>query len=145
MMDRIYFGSVSILILALISGCETKIHPTLQEASPVYIVDGWINNKKGPQLIILTQSQSYFDNTLPPGVSGAVVRRTGISTSSAEPARFALARAARSASVVLARLAHFSRAGVIFAALRANALFSFFESSSCSSSTAAAAIAEAGG
>ena len=77
----------------------------------------------------------------PPPGAGAVVRRTGISTSSAAPLRFALARAASRAIVVLARLAHFSRAGVTFAMLRANPLFSFFDSSSCSSSGRAVAFA----
>ena len=82
----------------------------------------------------------------PPPGAGAVVRRTGISTSSAAPSRFALARAASSAIVVFARFAHFSRAGVTFAALRANALFmpSWRASSSCSSSTAAAFATTAG-
>ena len=77
----------------------------------------------------------------PPPGAGAVVRRTGISTSSAAPLRFALARAASRAIVVFARLAHFSRAGVTFAMLRAKPLFSFFDSSSCSSSGATVAFA----
>ena len=60
-------------ILVLISSCEDKITPTLENATPVYVVDAWLNNKQGTQTIFLSKSQPYFENTLPPGVSGAVI------------------------------------------------------------------------
>ncbi len=66
----IFLGWIAILFLS----CENKINPTLETANPVYVVDAWLNNKPGPQVIVLTKSQSYFDNTLPPGVSGALVQ-----------------------------------------------------------------------
>jgi len=54
--------------------CEDKISPTLQSAEPILVVDGWLNNKKSEdQLIILTMTQPYFEGVLPPGVSGATV------------------------------------------------------------------------
>lgn len=53
--------------------CETVINPTLQNASPVLVVDAWINDKLEKQTVLLTQTQSYFDSSQPTGVSGAVV------------------------------------------------------------------------
>lgn len=66
---------IVILISAVaLLACETVIDPTLQPATPVLVVDAWITNKQEPQVIKLMKTQSYFDNTLPPGVSGATVR-----------------------------------------------------------------------
>ena len=53
--------------------CEDQINPTLEEAPPIVVVDAWINNLDEPQTIRLTNSQSYFDNTTPPAISGATV------------------------------------------------------------------------
>lgn len=58
---------------ALFSSCEETINPDLEDAAPVMVVDAWLNNKDEDQLIILTKSQPYFEETLPPGVSGATV------------------------------------------------------------------------
>lgn len=58
--------------LALIA-CEDKISPTLESAAPVMVVDAWINNNPEVQVITLTQTQPYFENVVPPGLSGAVV------------------------------------------------------------------------
>ena len=56
--------------------CETKINPTLQSADPILVVDAWITNKAEAQTILLSKTQSYFDNTLPPAASGASVTIT---------------------------------------------------------------------
>lgn len=61
--------------LALIS-CEDNISPTLESADPVLVVDAWLNDKPEPQVISLTQTQPYFENVVPPGLSGAVVTVT---------------------------------------------------------------------
>lgn len=61
--------------LALV-GCEDQIYPTLEPAAPVLVVDAWLDNRPVTQTIVLTQSQPYFENLLPPGVSGAVVTVT---------------------------------------------------------------------
>lgn len=53
--------------------CEKVIDPTLQSASPVLVVDAWINNKPEKQVVLLTQTQPYFDDAQPTGVSGAVI------------------------------------------------------------------------
>lgn len=71
------FSSIKIAIvfssvIALVS-CEDVVYPTLEKADPVYVVDAWITNRSEPQVIRLTRSQPYFEDVLPPGVSGAVV------------------------------------------------------------------------
>ncbi len=62
----------SICLFSLLS-CETKINPVLENADALLVVDAWVNNKPGNQVITLTKTQSYFDNSLPPAVSGASV------------------------------------------------------------------------
>ncbi len=59
--------------LVILASCDTVIHPTLQSANAVYIVDAFITNKIDAQVVKLMYSQPYFDATLPPGVSGATV------------------------------------------------------------------------
>jgi hypothetical protein len=61
------------LIGLAVAACETVINPELNSAEPLLVVDAWVNNKPGAQTIILSLSQSYFDNTLPPPVSNATV------------------------------------------------------------------------
>ncbi|MBX2966927.1 MAG: DUF4249 domain-containing protein [Cyclobacteriaceae bacterium] len=60
-------------VLVILFSCETEINPTLQYAEPVLVVDAWINNKPEPQVIKLTKTQPYFNQSLPPGVTGAQV------------------------------------------------------------------------
>lgn len=64
--------NLAVFTLLMVS-CEDIISPTLEQASPVFSVDAWLTNKPGTQVIILSKSQAYFDNTIPPGVSGATV------------------------------------------------------------------------
>ncbi|MFM7486535.1 MAG: DUF4249 domain-containing protein [Cytophagales bacterium] len=65
--------SLAILLTLVFAACETIINPELKNAEPLLVVDAWITNKPGAQTIILSQSQAYFDNTLPPPVSNAIV------------------------------------------------------------------------
>ncbi len=64
---------VLVAIAFVFSSCETVIDPNLQKADPVLVVEAWLNNKPGDQVINLMKTQPYFDNTTPPGVSGATV------------------------------------------------------------------------
>jgi len=65
---------LSLFLGALVlGGCEETIHPTLQSANPVLVVDAFITNKLQTQIVSLTYSQPYFQEQLPPGVSGATV------------------------------------------------------------------------
>lgn len=63
-------------IAAVFTSCEDKINPKLEHADPVLVVDAWINNKPEDQVVILTKTQPYFDNTTPPGLAGATVTIT---------------------------------------------------------------------
>ncbi len=78
---KIHNYKITSLLVTLIGGltflaCEDKINPTLERAAPVLVVDAWINNLPQAQTIVLTQSQPYFDNVLPVGVSGATISVT---------------------------------------------------------------------
>lgn len=69
---------VYILVLAslILYSCEDVINPRLESAEPVLVVDAWINNLVDSQKVILTRTQPYFQNTIPPAVSGATVTIT---------------------------------------------------------------------
>lgn len=64
---------VLIITAVIYWSCETVIFPDLNPATSVLVVDAWITNKPEPQTIRLTKTQPYFENALPPGVSGAQV------------------------------------------------------------------------
>jgi len=71
------FNSIVFFILfstLLFYSCDEVINPDLEEASPVLVIDAWLNNAPGTQQIFITRSQPYFESVLPPGVSGATVR-----------------------------------------------------------------------
>ena len=71
---RLSKNILCVLVLSMVFySCEDVINPELEEAQPVLVIDAWINNVPGAQQIRLMRSQPYFENTLPPGVSGAVV------------------------------------------------------------------------
>ncbi|HRG78207.1 MAG TPA: DUF4249 domain-containing protein [Cyclobacteriaceae bacterium] len=70
------FNSIVFVILfstLLFYSCDEVINPELEEASPVLVIDAWLNNAPGTQQIFITRSQPYFESVLPPGVSGATV------------------------------------------------------------------------
>jgi hypothetical protein len=59
---------------AVLSACETIIEPDLEDAAPVLVVDAWLTNESKTQQIVLAQTQPYFENQVPAGVTGATVR-----------------------------------------------------------------------
>ena len=67
---------IVLLIVALLTSCETVVGVDLNEAKPKLVVDASINWVKGSagneQLIKLTTTTGYFSETIP-NVSGAVV------------------------------------------------------------------------
>jgi hypothetical protein len=69
---------VALVVLAIIlfSACDTVIHPDLESAPPVLVVEAWLNDKSEKQIIQLTQTQPYFDTSKPIGISGATVTVT---------------------------------------------------------------------
>jgi hypothetical protein len=60
-------------VMTMLISCEKTINPDLASAPPVLVVEAWINNKPQKQVVQLTMSQPYFDETMPPGVPGATV------------------------------------------------------------------------
>lgn len=74
-MQRLFYILI-IGITFLNSSCEDIIHPTLEDADPIIVIDAWVSDQPGPQEIRVMLSQPYFDNTLPPGVTGATVQVT---------------------------------------------------------------------
>jgi hypothetical protein len=83
--------SLAVIVALILAACETVINPELKNAEPLLVVDAWITNKPEAQTIVLSQSQAYFDNTLPPPVSNATVtvieNGTKTYTFAEEPAR----------------------------------------------------------
>jgi hypothetical protein len=71
---------LSLVVATLIWSCEDTINPELEQADPVVVVDAWINNKPGRQIIKLTSTQPYFENLVPPGIRNATVRVTDQTT-----------------------------------------------------------------
>lgn len=59
--------------LAIFASCEDQIDLKLKDAPAVLVVDAWINDLPGEQVIKLNKSQPFFDASVPPGVSGATV------------------------------------------------------------------------
>ena len=68
-------GEVLIFILSLLflTSCETIINPDLEQTDPLLVVDAWLTNQPKEQIIKLTETQPYFDNTTPPPVSSATI------------------------------------------------------------------------
>lgn len=66
----------------LLFSCEKTINPELQNAEPVLVIEAWITNKFEKQTIQLSMTQPYFDESVPTGVSGAVVVITDESNNS---------------------------------------------------------------
>lgn len=73
MRKSIGWGVVVSFALALVA-CEDVIFPELDRVEPVLVVDAFVTSRPGPQQIVLTRTQPYFENALPAGVSGAAVR-----------------------------------------------------------------------
>jgi len=64
---------LALAVLGALISCEDVINPELEQANAELVIEAWLNNKPGDQVINLTRTQPYFENTLPTGVSGAVV------------------------------------------------------------------------
>ncbi|MEM6317099.1 MAG: DUF4249 domain-containing protein [Bacteroidota bacterium] len=71
-----FFLLMGLLITLQISfsSCEDEIRPELEEAPNIMSIDAWINNKPGQQVIKVQQTQPYFDNSFPTGLTGATVQ-----------------------------------------------------------------------
>lgn len=73
MRSKIY----SIIIATLIVyGCEQIVDVKVNDSDPYLVVDGWLTHTPGDQVIRLTLTQPYYDNTFAEGVSNATVKVT---------------------------------------------------------------------
>lgn len=70
-------NSIKLLTLVLFSTvlftCEDPVELESRFVGPQLVVDAWLNNVSEPQVIILTESQDYYDNRLPTPVEDAQV------------------------------------------------------------------------
>ncbi len=63
-----------LLPLLLVAACEDEVTIDPGFETPQPVVDAWITTEPGEQTIRLSQTQSFFTPTNPPGISGAEVR-----------------------------------------------------------------------
>ncbi len=68
-MKRLFY-----IALVLLWSCEDQIDPTLRDAPPVLVIDAFLNDLDGTQMVRVTETQAYFDNTSLQGITGAEVR-----------------------------------------------------------------------
>lgn len=55
------------------SSCQDVVQVKLDEGSKLYVIDAFINNLRGDQVVKITSNSSYFSSTDPSGISGANV------------------------------------------------------------------------
>lgn len=69
-----YILSIAFLSsLFFINACEDPIDVELSDAPAIITVDAWLNNRPEPQVIRLTESQPYFENSFVKGINNATV------------------------------------------------------------------------
>lgn len=71
---KIYFRKILLMLsVVLFNSCEDVIQIEGVKVEPVLVVEAMISNQTGEQVIKLTKSQNYFDNSIPLTVQNAVV------------------------------------------------------------------------
>jgi hypothetical protein len=68
-----YIKYIFLISITGIVACDDQIFPKLTDAPIALVVDAWITNHPREQVIYLTRSQSYFDNSTPLPAIGAEV------------------------------------------------------------------------
>lgn len=68
--------SLVLLLMVVATGCEEKISVDLNDTDPKLVVDAYVRNWDGPQVVYLTLSSSYFANEPNPPALGALVTIT---------------------------------------------------------------------
>lgn len=66
----------ALLVVCVVAfwSCEDQIFPDLNTNDPIIVVDAWVNNMPETQVISISTTQDYFDNSIPVGVANAEVR-----------------------------------------------------------------------
>jgi hypothetical protein len=74
---RTFINSFLILFylapIFVLPGCQKVINVDLNEATPRIVIEGLINDRRGPYSVSITRSGSYFNQPVLPSVSGAQV------------------------------------------------------------------------
>jgi hypothetical protein len=68
-MRYLYFITLAFVFVR----CETTIHPELEQAEKIIVVDAWLNQEMKRQTISVTRSQPYFDSSIPKKIDNAEV------------------------------------------------------------------------
>lgn len=63
----------ALLAATIFFSCTDEIELDSRFENPELVVEAWLNDQSEPQTIILTETQDYYDNTNPPGVTDAQV------------------------------------------------------------------------
>lgn len=67
---------LSLMSFLVFSGCQKVINVDLNEAAPRIVIEGLINDRRGPYGVTITKSGSYFNQPVLPSVSNANVTIT---------------------------------------------------------------------
>ncbi|UXX80388.1 DUF4249 domain-containing protein [Reichenbachiella carrageenanivorans] len=65
--------TILIVALAIFSACDDQIYPELDDAPEILVVDAWVTDLMEDQVVRLTKTAPYFENTATKGVTGAQV------------------------------------------------------------------------
>lgn len=76
MKNIIKLSILSIISIIAMSSCEDIITVDTGFDTPQVVVDAWLDNQLKDQTIIITQTQDYFNNALPTGLTNAEVSVT---------------------------------------------------------------------
>jgi hypothetical protein len=60
-------------LILTFSSCQDVVQVKLDEGSKLYVIDAFINNLRGDQVVKITSNSNYFSSTDPSGISGANV------------------------------------------------------------------------
>lgn len=70
--SKIFLFSALVVLFA----CETIVDVKVNTVDPYLVVDAWLTHEPGEQVIKLSYTQSYYDNTFPTGIKNATVKVT---------------------------------------------------------------------
>jgi hypothetical protein len=60
------------MIIFVLPGCQKVINVDLNDAAPRIVIEGGINDRRGPYTVIISKSGSYFNQPVLPPVTGAM-------------------------------------------------------------------------
>ncbi len=70
-----------LITILLLTSCEDIIDLELEQNEPQLVVDAWLNDQPGPQVIKLRRTIGYLDNSFTPEVTGATITVADINVS----------------------------------------------------------------